>query len=210
MGRSIVALMRRLRRPATFAVSRFFIRLGVNQTHLTVVRIFLLAGVYFAWVYLDLGVALAIMLMAWALDCLDGDLSRMLGNDNAVGEFEDVFADNLVFVVFPLALISTHLLGGALAALSVFAAYSVLWLAERRQSADGKTLVFHPKGDLLLTLTRKAVWLLMYLYIFFRLDIFTASYAVITALHLVSAGVNYFQVIRSRLKPPSRGVEGKP
>lgn len=42
LGRDIVALMRRVRRPFTFAASRFFIRLHINQSHVTVVRSFLL------------------------------------------------------------------------------------------------------------------------------------------------------------------------
>jgi hypothetical protein len=44
----------------------------------------------------------------------------------------------------------------------------------------------------------------MYLYIIFRLDIFSAGYTVIMAAHLISTAVNYFQVIRARLKPVSR------
>jgi phosphatidylglycerophosphate synthase len=210
LGRSIVSLIRRVRRPVTLAICRFLIRLGINQTHITLTRMFLLIGVYFAWVYTDLGVALAVMLIAWSMDCIDGDLSRLLGNDNAVGEFEDVFGDNLVFLIFPLALASTGLLSGELATIAVFAAYAVLWLAVRQQSPDSVTLVFHPKGDLVVTFTRKAVWVLMYLYIFFRIDFFTASYAAITAAHLLSVVVNYFQIIRPRLRPAAKRRPEKP
>ena len=125
----------------------------------------------------------------------------MLKHDDAVGEFEDVFGDNLVFVIFPMALIQTGLLPGALGALFVFCAFSVLWMAQRKQSGGGgpATLVFHPKGDLLLSLSRKAVWILMYLYVFFRLDIFEPSYFLLTALLLIAVAVNYFQIIRTRL-----------
>jgi phosphatidylglycerophosphate synthase len=202
IGVSAVGLMRRIRKPVTFAVCRFFIRLHINQSHLTVTRIFLLVGFYFAWVESAFWIALGLMLVAWALDCMDGDLSRMLKHDDAVGEFEDVFGDNLVFVIFPMALIQTDLLTGALGALFVFCAFSVLWMAQRQQTAGGgpAALVFHPKGDLLLSLSRKAVWILMYQYVFFRFDMFNASYLVLTALLLIAVGVNYFQIIRARLE----------
>jgi len=142
------------------------------------------------------------MLAAWILDCIDGDLSRMLKNDNAVGEFEDVFGDNLVFLIFPVALIQTGLLNGVLGALFVFSAFAVLWMAERKQTGGGEpvSLTFHPKGDLFLSLSRKAVWVLMYLFVFFRFDIFTEAYIAITVILLISVMINYFQIIRSRLK----------
>lgn len=157
-------------------------------------------AIYFSWVNEALWVALGLMLADWVLDCIDGDLSRMLHHDNAVGEFEDVFTDNFAFLVFPLALIQTSRLSGVPGTLFVFGAFSVLWMAERKQSPAGDSLEFHPKGDLILSLARKAVWILMYLFILFRLDIFTASYAVMAAILAVSVAVNYFQIIRSRLK----------
>ncbi len=202
MGVSAVTLMRKTRKPVTFALCRFFIRLHINQSHITVTRILLLIGLYFAWLNLNLVAALGLMLAAWALDCMDGDLSRMLKHDDAVGEFEDVFGDNLVFVIFPLALIQTELLSGVMGALFVFCAISVLWMAEHKQTASGGavSLIFHPKGDILLSLSRKAVWILMYLFVFFRLNIFEITYSVLTATLLISVTVNYLQIIRSRLR----------
>ncbi|RJO62002.1 MAG: hypothetical protein C4542_05005 [Dehalococcoidia bacterium] len=202
LGYKIVALMRKTRRPLTFAACRLFIRLHINQSHITVSRIFLFAGFYFAWVYSAFSVALGLMLAAWILDCIDGDLSRMLKNDNAIGEFEDVFVDNLAFLIFPLALIQTGLLNGVLGALFVFSAFSVLWMAERKQTGGGEpvSLAFHPKGDLFLSLSRKVAWVLMYLFVLFRFDIFTEAYIAITAILLISVMINYFQIIRSRLK----------
>jgi phosphatidylglycerophosphate synthase len=202
IGCKIVALMRKTRRPLTFAACRLFIRLHINQSHITVSRIFLLIGFYFSWVNSAFSTALGLMLAAWILDCIDGDLSRMLKNDNAVGEFEDVFGDNLVFLIFPVALIQTELLNGVLGALFVFSAFAVLWMAERKQTGGGEpvSLTFHPKGDLFLSLSRKAVWVLMYLFVFFRFDIFTEAYIAITVILLISVMINYFQIIRSRLK----------
>lgn len=202
LGYKIVAIMRKTRRPLTLAACRLFIRLHINQSHVTVSRLFLFIGIYFAWVYAAFSVALGLMLTDWILDCIDGDLSRMLKNDNAVGEFEDVFVDNLAFLIFPLALIQSGLLNGVPGALFVFSAFSVLWMAERKQTGSGESaaLAFHPKGDLLLSLSRKVVWVLMYLFVLFRFDIFTPTYVVLTAILSVSVMVNYFQIIRSRLK----------
>ncbi len=201
-GYTIVALMRKIRRPMTFTACRLFIHLHLNQSHITLIRIFLLVGSYFFWIRSAFSAALGLMLTAWILDCIDGDLSRMLQNDNGVGEFEDVFADNLAFLIFPLALIRTRLLDGTLGALFVFSAFSVLWMAERKQSGSGpsSTLIFHPKGDLLLSLSRKAVWILMYLFILARYNFFVPIYTVITSLLAISVMINYFQIIRSRLK----------
>ena len=193
-------LLRRIRHPLTFTICRFLIRLHINQTHLTLTRIFLVIGLYFVWDKSS-AAALALLLGDVVLDCLDGDLSRMLGNDNAVGEFEDLFADNLIFLIFPLALIHTGLLSGALGVIFVFCSFSVLCLAERKQTCSGDTLIFHPKGDLFLSLSRKAVWILMYLFIFFKINIFNEAYIAITAVLLTSLSINYFQIISSRLKP---------
>ena len=62
IGASAVALMRRIRKPVTFAVCRFFIRLRVNQSHVTVTRIFLMIAFYFAWVNPNIPLALVLML----------------------------------------------------------------------------------------------------------------------------------------------------
>jgi phosphatidylglycerophosphate synthase len=202
LGYKIVALMRKIRRPLTFAVCRFFIHLHINQSHVTMSRLFLFIGFYFAWINSAFSIALGLMLTAWILDCIDGDLSRMLKNDNTVGEFEDVFVDNLAFLVFPLALIQSGRLSGVLGALFVFSAFSVLWMAERKQTGSGESasLLFHPKGDLFLSLSRKAVWVLMYLLVLFRFDLIKPTYVVITAILSISVLVNYFEIVRSRLK----------
>ncbi len=201
IGKSSVTLIRRLRLPVTGAICSALVRLGANQTHLTTIRMLLMGGFYFAWVDGRIGLAFALMMSSVTLDCIDGDLSRRLGHDNAVGEFEDYFADNMVFLLFPLALSQSGLLLPLLAGLTIFSASSLLWMAERKQSASGDSLIFHPKGDLLLSLSRKAVWILMYLFIFFGWDIFDETYAVLGAAMAVAVAVNYFQIIRSRLKP---------
>jgi phosphatidylglycerophosphate synthase len=200
IGQSCVSLIRRARRPLTHAICRLLKRLRVNQTHLTVFRMLLMAGFYFAWVAPQIWLAFALMFTSVLLDCVDGDLSRMLGNANAVGEFEDYFADNMVFLFFPLALMQTDLLQPLYAGIVIFSASCVLWMAERKQSAVGDSLHFHPKGDLLLSLSRKAVWILMYLYIFFRLDWFNPAYGVLAAALGADTAVNYFQIVRRRLK----------
>jgi phosphatidylglycerophosphate synthase len=199
-GRSVMTVIRRLRKPLTDAACSLFIRLRINQTHITAARMLIMIGFYFAWVDGRIGLALGVMLSAWLLDCVDGDLSRRLGNDNAIGEFEDYFADNLVFLIYPLALSQSGYLAPALAGLMIFSASSVLWMAVRKQSASGDSLVFHPQGDLLLRLSRGTMWVLMYLFIFFRWNAFDAAYAVLGAALGTSVLVNYFQIIRSRLR----------
>jgi phosphatidylglycerophosphate synthase len=201
IGAKTVDLMRKTRRPVTFAASRLFIRLHINQSHITLGRILLLTGLYFAWINFALYIALGLMLSAWILDCVDGDLSRMLHHDNALGEFEDVFADNFACLIFPLILIETGRVYGVLGALFIFASYAVMWMARTKQTQDRGLpgLVFVPKGDIFLSLSRKVIWVLMYLFILFRLDIFNPAYAILTTVLSLSSISSYYNIIRSRL-----------
>jgi phosphatidylglycerophosphate synthase len=194
--------MRRVRRPLTFAACRFLIRLHLNQTHITLGRTFLLIGLYFAWVNSFYSVSLGLMLSAWILDCTDGDLSRMLHNDNAIGDFEDVMADNFACLIFPLALIQTGQINAVFGALFIFSAFSVMWTSHRKQNQKEGiiTLTFTPKGDIFLSLSRKVIWVLMYLFVLFKLDIFNTSYAIITLILSISFVVHYSQIVSSRLK----------
>jgi len=80
LRRVLVSVIRKLRWLVTSVICRFLIRLHINQTHLTVSRIVLLIIFYFAWVNSLFAAAFILMLAAWALDCVDGDLSRMLGH----------------------------------------------------------------------------------------------------------------------------------
>jgi phosphatidylglycerophosphate synthase len=202
IGRNIVAVMRKIRRPVTFAACRLLIHLHINQSHITLVRTFLLIGFYFAWVNSVISVAMGLMLSAWILDCTDGDLSRMLHNDNALGEFEDVMGDNFACLIFPLALIQAGQLCGVIGGLFIFSAFSVMWIANKKQTQDGQSisLTFSPKGNIFLSLSRKVVWVLMYLFVFFKIDIFNPTYTAITLILSISLVVCYYQIIRSRLK----------
>lgn len=201
LGRILVLFMRKIRWPVTSAICRFLIRLHVNQSHLTLSRIFLLVGFYFVWVSSFFTLALVLVLSAWVLDCLDGDLSRILGHDTPLGEFEDVMADNFACLIFPLSLIQRGMLNGVWGALFIYSAFNVLWLANRNQpqDVDRAELVFRPKGDIILSLSRKAIWVVMYAFLFFRISIFNPTYVVTSVVLCVSTIINYYQIIKSRL-----------
>ncbi len=198
---SNTALIRKVRPPLTAPICRFLIRLQVNQSHLTFSRFFLLIGFYFAFVNTFYGLALGLAVTAWIIDCLDGDLSRMLGHATVLGEFEDVMGDNFACLIFPLALIQTGFIDGAWGGLFIFAAFTVFWISNRNQpkDADGPELVFRPKGDIFLSITRIVIWILMWLFLFFRVNIFNQVYAASAVILCFSTALNYYQIVRSRL-----------
>jgi phosphatidylglycerophosphate synthase len=202
-GAAAVKLMRRVRRPLTGLACRLLVSARINQSHLTLFRMSLLCAFYFIFVRGFFGVALAVMLTAWVLDCVDGDLARLLGNDNATGEFEDAFGDNLACLIFPLALISTGFIKGTVGALFIFAAASDLWISHRLARPENKHELcgFRPKGDLWLSLARKTVWVVQYAFMFFRLDFFNPVYIVLSVILSLSVTTNYVVIVRERLRP---------
>jgi phosphatidylglycerophosphate synthase len=201
LGRILVSFYRRIRRPVSSAICRGLISLHINQSHLTLSRMFLMIVFYFAWVSSFFIGAFILLVLVFILDCLDGDLSRMLGHDTPLGEFEDVMGDNLACLIFPLALIQTGQLKGVLGALFIFSAFAVLWLANPKKPLSGNSseLLFWPKGDLFLTLARKVIWIVMYLFLLFRISIFDSVYAGLSIVLCISTAVHYYQIIKSRL-----------
>jgi phosphatidylglycerophosphate synthase len=197
----IDSIIRKIRPSLTAPVCRFLIRLHINQSHLTLSRFALLIGFYFAFIDTLYGLALGLALTAWIIDCLDGDLSRMLGHATALGEFEDVMADNFACLIFPLALIQNHMLKGVLGGLFIFAAFTVFWISNRNQpkDADGPALVFRPQGDVFLSLARKAIWIAMWIFLLFKINVFSPIFISGAIVLCLSAALNYFQIIRSRL-----------
>jgi phosphatidylglycerophosphate synthase len=202
LGAAAVKLMRWVRRPLTGFVCRLLVAARINQSHLTLLRIFLLLAFYFVFVRGLLGFALALMLTAWVLDCIDGDLARLLGNDNSIGEFEDAFGDNLACLVFPLALISRGLVNTTIGALFIFAAASDLWISRRSVSpgSKGEIAGFRPKGDIWLSLARKVVWVAQYAFMFFHLDYFNPVYSGLAVVLCLSVATNYLLIVRERLR----------
>jgi len=199
---STSAFFRQVRSPISKPICCLFIKLHINQSHVTLSRIVMLIGFYFAWAYDHRWLAFALMLTAWLLDCVDGDLSRMLDNENEVGKFEDAWADNFACLIFPLALIQSGQLIGILGALFIFGAFADYWLTGRPDKLDyqNANLVFKPRGDLWLRLTRKIIAILLYIFIFFKVDIFNYAYGVMTLGLCLAVAFNYLQIIRSRLK----------
>ena len=193
----LVSVIRKLRWPVTSVICRFLIRLHINQTHLTVSRIFLLIIFYFAWVNSLFAASFILMLAAWALDCVDGDLSRMLGHDSSTGVFEDIMGDNLACLVFPLALIQTGLLNGVIGGLFIFGSFTNIWMINRDK--DGGGLIFRPRSSMVISLPAIFIWALMFGYLFFRFNIFNGSFLAVAILLSLSVAGNYFQIIRARL-----------
>jgi phosphatidylglycerophosphate synthase len=193
----LVAFVRQVRWPVTSVIGRFLMRSHINQTHLTMARIFFLIVFYFVWVNSFFIAALVLMLAAWALDCLDGDLSRMLGHDSSIGVFEDIMGDNLACLVFPLALIQTGLLNGVIGGLFIFASFTNIWMINRNQDEAG--LVFQLRSSMFVSLPAVFIWALMFGYIFFKFNIFNGSFLVVAILLCLSVAGNYFQIIRARL-----------
>jgi len=118
--------------------------------------------------------AFILMLAAWALDCVDGDLSRMLGHDSSTGVFEDIMGDNLACLVFPLALIQTGLLNGVIGGLFIFGSFTNIWMINRDK--DGGGLIFRPRSSMVISLPAIFIWALMFGYLFFRFNIFNGSF----------------------------------
>ncbi|MEO1036439.1 MAG: CDP-alcohol phosphatidyltransferase family protein [Pseudomonadota bacterium] len=86
---------------------------------LTVMRLALTPLIYFAIVRLELGVALALLVVAGFSDWLDGVLARRYGWQSRLGSLLDPIADKLLFVAVFVGLVLVELMPFWLAALAI-------------------------------------------------------------------------------------------
>jgi len=192
---------RALRQPLTGPVCRVLVRLHINQSHVSLLRIAVLAGFLLLWLAGQYYAAISALAVYFFLDMVDGDLARLLKTESDLGKFEDSMGDGIMVVVLPLALIGQGLVTGLLGAYYVFMATLSWWLsAIRRNIGKGSDWLFHPEASGLLHFTRFWVMtILVILYVLAGIDIFGTAMLALATVFTLSAAYDYYQLTRERL-----------
>jgi phosphatidylglycerophosphate synthase len=153
------------------------------------------------WINQYYFIALLFLFINFLLDVIDGELARMLKTDSDLGKFEDLMVDNFMVVVLPLALIWQGLVPGFLGAYYIFVATLSWWLSVIRRNRGVKSdWIFRPEASGLLHFSRFWVLtILMFLYVFSRVDVFTNTILVLSIVLTVSCIYDYYQIIKERL-----------
>ena len=190
----------RLRQPVTRPVSRFFIKLHINQSVVTFLRFLMVIAFLPLWIYEHYYLAVLLLALNVFLDILDGDLARVLQQDSEIRKFEDVSVDNLVVVLLALALIGGGFVSGLVGAYYIFIATLSWWFSVVRRNQERRSAwLFHAQASSLLFLLRFCVvTILMFVYAFFQVDIFSFTLIVLSVILTLSALYDYWKITRAR------------
>ncbi len=83
-----------IRKPITMLVAKVFIKLRMNDRHVTAVRFALVLVFFLFWIQSHYGIAAAFLALNILLDMVDGDFARSVKNDSDARSFVDVTVDN--------------------------------------------------------------------------------------------------------------------
>ncbi len=185
-----------IRKPMTMLVAKVFIKLRMNDRHVTAVRFALVLVFFLFWIQTRYGIAAAFLALNILLDMVDGDFARLVKNDSDVRSFVDVTVDNTEVVIYSLALIVTGLVSGVLGAYYVFALTASWWLSAtrrrhllKRNRLQASSFLFFARFFILI--------LLMFLYALFSVEIFEPAIIVLSVVLTISAAYDFFRIPRS-------------
>ncbi len=189
------------RRPFTTPICAFLIKMHINQTHVSLFRIPVLAVFILLWMDFNYTGALITLSAFFILDWIDGDLSRSLKHEGDLGKFEDLTVDNLMVVSFPFLLIWQNLVPGLLGALYIFLVTQSWWFSVIRRNSGWKSdWLFRSLASPFLHILRFwVVTILMILYALWRLDWFTTALWILSILMAFNVIWDYYQIIKNRL-----------
>jgi phosphatidylglycerophosphate synthase len=201
-GRWINTGFKQLRQPVTSPICSLLIKLGINQSHVSLFRVLLLLVFSLLWVNQEFPAAVITLALFFIVDWIDGDLSRALNHAGDLGKFEDVTIDNLMVVAFPLLLIYQKLIPGILGAIYVFLVTQSWWFSViRRNAARQSNWLLRAQASSLLHILRFwVVTILMVQYAFWRLEWFTPVLFTLSILLALSLVFDYYQIIKNRLR----------
>ena len=188
------------RKPITTPISRFFILLHMNQSHVTAIRFIMMIAFLPLWIYEHYQLAALLLAITILLDIVDGDLARILKTDSDLRKFEDVMADNIVVVIIPLALICQGLISGFLGAYYIFIVTLSWWLsAIKRNITTKSTGLFRAQASSFLFIIRFVVMpTLIFLYALFGVEVFSPTVITLSIILTLNTAKNYYHIIRSR------------
>jgi phosphatidylglycerophosphate synthase len=126
----------------------------------------------------------------------------MLKTDSDLGKFEDVTVDNIMVIIFPLALIWQGLISGFLGAYYIYIVSLSWWLSVIRLNQREKTnWIIKPQASALLHFMRFwIITVLMFMYAFWRVDIFWETILILSIILSAISLYDYYQIIKVRLK----------
>jgi phosphatidylglycerophosphate synthase len=186
------------RKPITAEISKFFIRLHINDRHLTFTR-FILALLFLpAWISGFYYAALSLLTLNIILDVIDGDLARVLNTDSDVRKFLDVTVDNIVVILYPLALMWQGLISGFLGGYYIFVMTMSWWLCAVRRSTFVKSnWIFRAQANRLLFILRFVLLtLLMFAYALLGIDIFSPAVLFISVCLTLTGIYDFYKILR--------------
>jgi len=189
------------RKPITAPISKFFIFLHINQSHVTAFRLVLLIAFLPLWINEHYNVAIMLLAINIILDIVDGDLARILKTDSDIRKFQDVMVDNIMVVILPLALIWQGLVSGFLGAYYIFIVMLSWWFSVIKRNHSSKSVwLFRAQASFFLFITRFCiVTILVFLYVLFNIEVFSEAIITLSIILTLNTAYNYSQIIRLRL-----------
>jgi phosphatidylglycerophosphate synthase len=186
------------REPVTTRISHVFISLGINDRHLTLAR-FLLALLFLPlWLSGFYQAAVTLLALNIILDVIDGDLARVLHTDSDVRKFLDVTVDNIVVILYPLALIWQGLISGFLGAYYIFVMTLSWWLSAIRRSTSVKSnWVFRAQATRLLFILRFVVLtVFMFVYAISGIDVFSSVVLFVSVCLTITSVYDFYHLMQ--------------
>jgi len=196
VANGIDTTLHRSRLPLTTLISKLFVKLHMNDRHVTAVRFVLVLAFLLFWMQEQYRIAALLLALNIVLDMVDGDFARLSNADSGLRSFVDVTVDNTEVVVYSLALIVKGLVSGVLGAYYVFVLTASWWLSatRRRHVLKWNRL----QASAFLFFTRFFVLIvLIFLYALFRVDVFEPAVIVVSIVLTLNAGYDFFRIPES-------------
>lgn len=186
----------------TIPICNLLKQFHINQSHISILRALVLVAFFLLWINHQYIIATFLLVLNFLLDLIDGDLARMLKTDSDLGKFEDVTVDNIMVIIFPLALIWQGLISGFLGAYYIYIVSLSWWLSVIRLNQREKTnWIIKPQAYALLHFMRFwIITVLMFMYAFWRVDIFWETILILSIILSAISLYDYYQIIKVRLK----------
>jgi phosphatidylglycerophosphate synthase len=141
--------------------------------------------------------ALVLLVLAFLLDGLDGSLARLQNVATDKGKFIDILADNLNFTLFVMGLTYAELIPGLLAAALI---YSMVISRALQIILKGLTMpsdwYFKPWAGAYVNTFVYLSYLLFFLFVVFKIDIFERTLWIFTGLLALKALIDFYLIIK--------------
>ena len=189
---------KRIHPHVTIPVCRVLNRFHVRPSYITIIRIGLLLGFFLGWINNHYILSVLLLVIYGFFDIIDGELARLIGTDSDLRKFQDLMADNLMVVILPLALILHEQVSGFFGAYYIFIATLSWWLSVLKLNDPKESnWIIRAQASTLLHLLR--FWIIpisIFLYAFFRIEIFSEIMIILSTILTTNSLYDYCMLIR--------------